>query len=38
MGVVGIEVPNAQREKVVLREVLESKVFNSSKMEIPIAI
>ena len=38
MGVVGIEVPNAQREKVVLREVLESREFNSSKMQIPIAI
>ena len=38
MGVVGIEVPNAQREKVVLREVLESRDFNNSKMQIPIAI
>ena len=38
MGVVGIEVPNAQRETVMLREVLESREFSSSKMKIPIAI
>lgn len=38
LGVVGIEVPNPQREAIWLRDVLESKEFNSPKFEIPIAL
>jgi S-DNA-T family DNA segregation ATPase FtsK/SpoIIIE len=38
LGVVGIEVPNPQREAIGLKDVLESKEFNSPKYEIPIAL
>lgn len=38
LGVVGIEVPNDNRQPVGLRELIESKEFNSPKMDIPIAI
>ena len=38
LGVVGIEVPNSNRQAVGLKEVLASKNFNSKKLEIPIAI
>ncbi len=38
LGVVGIEVPNPQREAIGLRDVLESKEFNSSKYDIPLAL
>ena len=38
LGVVGIEVPNPDRQVVWLREILASKEFNSKKMEIPIAL
>lgn len=38
LGVVGIEVPNPEREAVGLKDVLESKEFNSKKYEIPLAL
>lgn len=38
LGVVGIEVPNPQREAIWLKEVLASKEFNSKKYEIPLAL
>ncbi len=38
LGVVGIEVPNDDRQTVGLRELLESSQFNSKKMEIPMAV
>ena len=38
LWVVGIEVPNSNRQAVWLREILASKDFNSKKYEIPIAL
>lgn len=38
LGVVGVEVPNEERQAVWLRELLESPKFQSKKLEIPIAI
>jgi len=38
LGVVGIEVPNDQRETVSLKDLLADKAFLSKKMEIPMAI
>ena len=38
LGVVGIEVPNNERQTVGLRELLESEQFVSKKMTIPMAI
>ncbi|MFK7780040.1 MAG: DNA translocase FtsK [Candidatus Gracilibacteria bacterium] len=38
LGVVGIEVPNANRQTVGLKEILSTRQFNSRKMEIPIAL
>lgn len=38
LWVVGIEVPNSNRQTVWLKEILASKVFNSKSMEIPVAI
>lgn len=38
LGVVGIEVPNSNRQTVWLKEVIGSKVFNSKDLEIPLAI
>lgn len=38
LGVVGIEVPNDERQIVGLRELIESEKFISKKMEIPMAI
>jgi S-DNA-T family DNA segregation ATPase FtsK/SpoIIIE len=38
LGVVGIEVPNENRQTVGLRELIESPEFASKKMEIPMAI
>ena len=38
LGVVGIEVPNDERQTVGLRELIESTAFHSRKMEIPMAI
>lgn len=36
--VVGIEIPNSKRQKVVMREIVGAEVFSSEKYEIPIAI
>lgn len=36
--VVGIEVPNENRQAVGLKEVIASKTFNNQKLEIPLAI
>ncbi len=38
LGVVGIEVPNDERQAVGLRELIGSEQFMSKKMEIPMAI
>ncbi|MCH8518237.1 hypothetical protein LAT59_00525 [Candidatus Gracilibacteria bacterium] len=38
LGVVGVEVPNEERQAVGLRELLESPQFKNKKLEIPIAI
>ncbi len=38
LGVVGIEVPNDQRQAVGLRELLSSKEFQNPKLEIPMAV
>ncbi len=38
LGVVGIEVPNDERQAIGLRELLESPTFKSKKMELPMAI
>ncbi|MAW75812.1 MAG: DNA translocase FtsK [Planctomycetes bacterium] len=35
---VGIEVPNKQREMVVLREILQSRVFHDSELKIPLLL
>lgn len=35
---IGIELPNAQREIVYLREVLEAKAYNDSKAILPLAL
>ncbi len=35
---VGVEVPSEQRQTVYLREILESKAFNSSKSKLTLAI
>jgi DNA segregation ATPase FtsK/SpoIIIE, S-DNA-T family len=37
-GRVGVEVPNAVREPVVVRELLESKIFRKSKTILPLAL
>ncbi len=37
-GTIGIEVPNKNREMVDIRSVLASEKFNSSKMELPVAL
>jgi S-DNA-T family DNA segregation ATPase FtsK/SpoIIIE len=36
--VIGIELPNAQREKVVLREILSARDFGDSTMRLPLAL
>lgn len=38
LGVVGIEVPNDQRQVVGLQELLMSKEFNNPKLDIPLAV
>jgi DNA segregation ATPase FtsK/SpoIIIE, S-DNA-T family len=38
LGVVGIEVPNDQRQAVGLKELLASKEFQNPKIEIPMAV
>ncbi|TDE36000.1 DNA translocase FtsK [Antarcticimicrobium sediminis] len=37
-SVIGIELPNETREKVVLREILSSRDFGDSKMSLPLAL
>jgi S-DNA-T family DNA segregation ATPase FtsK/SpoIIIE len=37
-SVIGIELPNAQREKVVLREILAARDFGDSNMRLPLAL
>lgn len=37
-GVVGFEVPNAEREMVWLKEIIGSKVFNNKKLSLPMAL
>lgn len=37
-GTIGIEVPNINKETVSMRSMLESEKFQSSKMELPVAI
>ncbi|PZX52198.1 S-DNA-T family DNA segregation ATPase FtsK/SpoIIIE [Cereibacter changlensis] len=36
--VIGIELPNATREKVVLREILSARDFGDSAMKLPLAL
>ena len=37
-SVIGIELPNASREKVVLREILAARGFGDSNMRLPLAL
>ncbi|WP_127901782.1 DNA translocase FtsK [Solirhodobacter olei] len=37
-SVIGIELPNASREKVVLREILAARDFGDSHMKLPLAL
>ncbi|SLN68525.1 DNA translocase FtsK [Aquimixticola soesokkakensis] len=37
-SVIGIELPNANREKVVLREILSARDFGDSNMKLPLAL
>ncbi|NCU19382.1 hypothetical protein EOM89_01295 [Candidatus Falkowbacteria bacterium] len=37
-SVIGIELPNAHREKVVLREILSARDFGDSSMRLPLAL
>jgi S-DNA-T family DNA segregation ATPase FtsK/SpoIIIE len=37
-SVIGIELPNAQREKVVLREILSARDFGDSNLRLPLAL
>lgn len=37
-SVIGIELPNATREKVVLREILSARAFGDSAMRLPLAL
>ncbi|KCV82401.1 cell division protein FtsK [Actibacterium atlanticum] len=37
-SVIGIELPNANREKVVLREILASSAFGDNNMRLPLAL
>ncbi len=37
-SVIGIELPNASREKVVLREILAARDFGDSNMRLPLAL
>ncbi len=36
--IIGIELPNVQREKVVLREILSTRDFGDSNMRLPLAL
>ena len=37
-SVIGIELPNAEREKVVLREILSASAYGDSHMRLPLAL
>jgi len=37
-SVIGIELPNAQREKVVLREILSARDYGDSNVKLPLAL
>ncbi|GGE53329.1 DNA translocase FtsK [Actibacterium pelagium] len=37
-SVIGIELPNAHREKVVLREILSARAFGDGKQTLPLAL
>ncbi len=37
-SVIGIELPNEHREKVMLREILSSRAFGDSSMQLPLAL
>ncbi|MDG2473750.1 MAG: DNA translocase FtsK 4TM domain-containing protein [Paracoccaceae bacterium] len=37
-SVIGIELPNADREKVLLREILSSRAYGDSKFQLPLAL
>ncbi len=37
-SVIGIELPNEHREKVMLREILSSRSFGDSSMQLPLAL
>jgi len=37
-SVIGIELPNAQREKVVLREILAARDYGDSNIKLPLAL
>ena len=37
-SVIGIELPNAHREKVVLREILSARDFGDANMRLPLAL
>lgn len=37
-GAIGIEIPNNQRELVLLKEVLSNRAFKDSKLRLPIAL
>ena len=37
-SVIGIELPNENREKVVLREILSSRYFGDGKQQLPLAL
>jgi len=37
-SIIGIELPNAHREKVVLREILAARDFGDSNMRLPLAL
>ena len=37
-SVIGIELPNSDREKVLLREILSSKAYGDSKFQLPLAL
>ena len=37
-SVIGIELPNSEREKVLLREILASKSYGDSKFQLPLAL
>jgi S-DNA-T family DNA segregation ATPase FtsK/SpoIIIE len=37
-SIIGIELPNVQREKVVLREILSARDFGDTQMRLPLAL